>query len=318
MKAFITGGAGFIGSNLADKLITLGHKVIIYDNFTTGQHEFIKHNLSNPGYEVIEDDVLNRTALSAGMDGCDMVFHFQANADVRGGINNTTIDVEQNIIGTHNVLEAMKVHNIKKIAFASSATVYGEPAIIPTPEDIPLIQTSIYGASKVAAESLIQAYCEYFSMQSWIFRFVSFTGPRYTHGVIYDFIKKLRDDPGELKILGNGKQKKSYLHVEDGVNAIMHAIEKSHDKINIFNLGNTEYMNVVDLANIVCDKLDLHNVNYSFTGGSRGWVGDTPFVHLDTGRIRNLGWKPRYSIREAILDTLKFLMDNEHILRIRD
>ena len=251
------------------------------------------------------------------MQSCDIVFHFQANADVRGGINNTSIDVNQNILATHNVLEGIRINNIKKIAFASSATVYGEPDLYPTPENVPLIQTSIYGASKASAESLIQAYCEYFGIKSWIFRFVSFIGQRYTHGVIFDFMKKLKQNPEELEILGDGKQKKSYLNVQDGVNAIIHAIEKSNDKTNIFNLGNKEYMNVVDLANIICDQLQLKNVKYRFTGGARGWLGDSPFVHLDISKISKLGWKPKHSIEESIIDTVKYLKEHDELFEIR-
>lgn len=318
MNAFVTGGAGFIGSNLVDKLLEKGYQVTIYDNFSTGRRKFVEHHMSNPNVTIIEGDVLNKDELHAAMKGSDIVFHFQANADVRGGINNTTIDLEQNIICTHHVLEGMRVHNIKRIAFPSSATVYGEPEQIPTPEDIPLIQTSLYGASKASAESIIQAYCEYYGIKSWIFRFVSFIGPRYTHGVISDFIKKLKKDPSELPILGDGTQRKSYLHVHDGIDAVLFAIEKANEKINIFNLGNTTYMNVVDLADIVCAELGLKEAKYSFAGGIRGWLGDTPFVHLDISKITLLGWKPTYTIKEGILDTISYLLNNEDILSLRD
>jgi UDP-glucose 4-epimerase len=317
MKAFVTGGAGFIGSNLADELLKRNYEVVVYDNFSTGQREFVGHNLSNPKYTLIEADVLDKNKLIESTKGCDIVFHFQANADVRGGEQNTMIDVEQNIIGTHNVLEAVRINGIKKIAFASSATVYGEPELIPTPENIAPIQTSIYGASKFSAEALIQSYCEYFDIKSWIFRFVSFMGPRYTHGVIFDFMKKLNDDPTTLHILGDGKQRKSYLHVSDGVNAILMAIEKSKDKTNIFNLGNKEWINVVDLANILTQTLGLKNVNYTFSGGIRGWKGDTPFVHLDISKISSLGWKPEFSVQETIVETIKYLSGNQELLRKR-
>jgi UDP-glucose 4-epimerase len=318
MKAFITGGAGFIGSNLADKLLQQGHTVVVYDNFSTGQRQFIEHNRENKKYRLIEADVLDQSVLTKAMMDSDMVFHFQANADVRGGIKNTHIDVEQNITGTHNVLEAMKIHGIKRIAFASSATVYGEPEKIPTPEDAAPIQTSLYGASKYAAEALIQAYCEYFDMQSWIFRFVSFMGPRYTHGVIFDFMQKLKKHPSNLEILGDGSQRKSYLHVNDGINAILLAIKKAHKKNNIFNLGNKEWINVTDLADIVCDTLRLSNVKYEFSGGIRGWKGDTPFVHLDISKIKAMGWEPEFSIKDTIVATVKYLSNNEDLLFVRE
>ncbi len=317
MKAFITGGAGFIGSNLADRLLNLGHEVIVYDNFSTGQLQFVEHNLINPHYKLVKGDVLNKILLGNSMKGCEMVFHFQANADVRGGINNTQIDLEQNIIGTHNVLDAMKEHKIKKIAFASSATVYGEPEKVPTPEDIAPVQTSLYGASKYSAEAMIQAYCEYFEMKSWIFRFVSFMGPRYTHGVIFDFMKKLKANPNELNILGDGTQRKSYLHVSDGINAILTAISKSDEKANIFNLGNKEWINVTDLADMLCNELKLSGVRYTFSGGIRGWKGDTPFVHLDISKISSLGWKPEYQVKETIIDTIRYLLQHADILDAR-
>lgn len=317
MKAFITGGAGFIGSNLANALLENNHDVTVYDNLSTGQKVFVEKNLSNPKYKLIKADVLDKDTLIRGMKGADIVFHFQANADVRGGIQNTQIDLEQNIIGTHNVLEAIRINKIHKIAFASSATVYGEPDEIPTPENISPIQTSLYGASKFSAEALIQAYCEYFSLKSWIFRFVSFMGPHYTHGVIFDFMKKLRDNPEKLHMLGDGTQRKSYLHVKDGVKAILTAIEKSEDQTNIFNLGNREWITVKDLADIVCETLEMKDVAYTYEGGIRGWKGDTPFVHLDIARISSLGWEPEYSVEETIIDTVRYLKNNAYLLDLR-
>ncbi len=317
MKAFITGGAGFIGSNMADLLLKKGYEVTVYDNFSTGQKIFVQHNLDNTKYKLVQADVLDLATLTKEMQNHDVVFHFQANADVRGGIKNTRIDIQQNIIATHNVLEAIRVNNIKNIIFSSSATVYGEPDIFPTPENIAPLQTSIYGASKFSGEALIQAYCEYFDIKSWIFRFVSFIGKRYTHGVIFDFMKKLLQNPYKLQILGDGQQQKSYLHVEDGVNAIYTAFSKAKNKINIFNLGNLEYINVVDLANILTTRMDLQNVEYQFTGGKRGWIGDSPFVHLDVQKIQKLGWKPKYSIPEAINDTVDYLMKNKQLFQLR-
>lgn len=317
MKAFITGGAGFIGSNLADALLYNGHEVVVYDNFVTGQKMFVEHNLDNKKYTLIEADVLDKEKLVDSMKGCDMVFHLQANADVRGGIQNTLIDVEQNIIGTHNVLEGVRINEIEKIAFASSATIYGEPEQIPTPENIAPDQTSIYGASKYSAEALIQAYSEYFNIKNYIFRFVSFMGPRYTHGVIFDFMKKLLQNSASLEILGDGSQRKSYLHVSDGIRAILTAIEKADNKTNIFNLGNREWINVVDLADIVISTMGIQNVEYSFTGGKRGWKGDTPFVHLDIERISKLGWEPKYTVEETIIDTVRYLLKNKELLKYR-
>jgi UDP-glucose 4-epimerase len=317
MKVFITGGAGFIGSHLADKFLQAGHDVVVYDSLITGHRHFIKHNLENPHYTLVEGDVLDYQLVKKTSGGCDLICHMQANADVRGGIHNTRIDLEQNIICTHNVLEATRENNIKKILFASSATVYGEPTIFPTPEDTQLVQTSLYGASKVSAESLIQAYCEAFGMQSWIFRFVSFLGNRYTHGVVFDFVKKLKANPTQLEILGDGGQKKSYLDVEDGVAAMLLAVEKANDKINIFNLGNKAYMNVLTVADIICKEMGLNNVRYNFTGGTRGWIGDSPFVHLDISRISSLGWTPKYSIEDSVKRTAAYLLSNDDLLTSR-
>ncbi len=317
MHCFITGGAGFIGSHLADKLLALGHTVCVFDNFSTGQKAFIQHNLDNPAYRFITGDVLDIELLQDAMQGADIVFHFQANADVRGGIHNTHVDLQQNTLCTHQVLESMRRLGIKKIAFASSATVYGEPDIFPTPEDAHAKQTSLYGASKAASEDLIEAFCEYYDMQGFIFRFVSFVGPRYTHGVVFDFSKKLIQNPQSLEILGDGNQRKSYLDVEDGVNAIMTAINQATSKVNIFNLGNKEYLNVTDLAEIVIREWELKDVRIHYTGGKRGWLGDSPFVHLDVSRIMNLGWKPAYSIEQGIVRTVNYLKSNQELLRTR-
>jgi UDP-glucose 4-epimerase len=314
MKVFITGGAGFIGSHLADKFLENGYEVVVYDSLVTGHKKFIEHNLKNARYTFVEGNVLDVNLVKKSSVGCDVVCHFQANADVRGGIHNTRIDLEQNIICTHNVLEAARENNIKKFLFASSATVYGEPSVFPTPENTQLIQTSLYGASKASAESLIQAYCEAFGMQGWIFRFVSFLGARYTHGVVFDFIKKLKANPGQLEILGDGGQRKSYLDVADGVEAMMVALHQAKNKINIFNLGNQEYMNVVTVADIICREMQLDNVKYQFTGGTRGWIGDSPFVHLDIAQISALGWKPQHSIQDAVKRTVAYLLQNEDLL----
>jgi len=318
MKAFVTGGAGFIGSHIVDKLMKEYDKnknqVVVYDNLCTGQKSFLQEHIGKSNFQLIEADVLDYQKLKESMKGSDFVFHLQANADVRGGIKNTKIDLEQNILATHNVLEAMRESNIKKLLFSSSGTVYGEPKKFPTHETSELIQTSLYGASKASAESIIQAYCEYFEINSWIFRFVSFIGERYTHGVIFDFMKKLKENPSQLEILGDGTQRKSYLHVQDGVNAMFTAIKKAKDKKNIFNVGHNDYVNVVKVADLICDEMGLSNITYKFTGGDRGWVGDQPFVHLDVTKLKTIGWKPTISIERGIRRTVKYLKDNEYLL----
>jgi UDP-glucose 4-epimerase len=306
-RPFVTGGAGFIGSHIVDRLAQTATSVTIYDNLSTGEELFISHHTGNPKIRVVRADVLDFERLKGEMASCDFVFHFQANADVRGGLKQTRIDLEQNSIATWNVLEAMRINEIKHIVFASSATVYGEPDIFPTPETYAPLQTSLYGASKLSCEAMIQAYSEYFGIRCLIFRFVSWIGERYSHGVIFDFLKKLRIDPQTLEVLGDGKQRKSYLDISDGVNGIFHAIEHAKELKNVFNLGHDAFMNVLDLADIVVDQLDLKGVRYVTTGGERGWLGDSPFVHLDTVRLKTLGWEPHVSIEQGIRNTVRYL-----------
>ena len=251
------------------------------------------------------------------MEGVTTVFHLAANADVRGGQIDRNVDLQQNIIGTHRVLEAMKAVSAKEIVFTSSATVYGEPDRFPTPEEYAPLQTSLYGASKLAAEAIIQAYGEYFGIRSYVFRFVSWIGERYSHGVIFDFVNKLRAKPGELEILGDGSQKKSYLHVEDGIRGIFLALEKMTALKNVINLGHVEYMNVKNLAEIVCEELGLSDVAYRYTGGPRGWLGDSPFVHLDISKLQSIGFQPRISIEEGVRRTVRYLVSNPWILASR-
>jgi len=315
MKYFVTGAAGFIGSNIIDRLLINEHdNVVGYDNLSTGNTNFLFNAKKNSNFKLIHGDILKPDHLKESMQGCDFVFHLAANADVRFGTNHVDKDLKQNTIGTFNVLEAMRSNNIKKIAFSSTGSVYGEAKIIPTPEDAPFpIQTSFYGASKLAGESLLSAFAEGFNFQVWIFRFVSILGERYSHGHVYDFYKQLLKDPTKLAILGNGKQRKSYLYVGDCIDAIMVAIEKAKDKVNIFNLGTDEYCEVNDSIGWICNHLKL-KPNLSYTGTERGWIGDNPFIFLDTKKIRNLGWKPKYSIQEGIIKTIQYLESNQWLL----
>ena len=317
MKAFITGGAGFIGSNLTDRLLHNGHEVRVYDNLSTGQLRFLDNAKNDERFSFVEGDLLDEDTLSKSMEGCQMVFHFAANADVRFGTDHPRRDLEQNTIATFNVLEAMRHQSICKIAFASTGSVYGEAEVIPTPEDAPFpIQTSLYASSKLAGESLISSYCEGFDFQAWIFRFVSILGERYTHGHVFDFYKKLKRDPIRLEVLGNGKQRKSYLYVQDCIDSILLAIEKGQKKVNLFNLGVDGYCTVNDSIGWICKALGVDpKLNYS--GGERGWIGDNPFIYLDTQKINQLGWKPKLGIQEAILKTIKFLRLNEWVFEER-
>lgn len=317
MRVFITGAAGFIGSSMADRLLGDGHTVIGYDNMSSGQERFIEEARKSKSFELIRGDILDAPALTAAMTGCDFVFHFAANADVRFGTHHPSRDLEANTIGTFRVLDAMRVNGIKKIAFSSTGSVYGEATVFPTPEDAPFpIQTSLYGAAKTAGEGLIQAFCEGFGMQGWIFRFVSILGERYSHGHVFDFYKSLLADPTKLRILGNGKQRKSYLYIQDCVTAMQTAIERAQNKVNILNLGTDEYVEVNDSVGYICEALDIHPER-SYTGGDRGWIGDNPFILLDTKRVRALGWAPKVTIREGILKTLAYLRANTWLLEAR-
>jgi UDP-glucose 4-epimerase len=312
-RAFVSGGAGFIGSHIVDRLVQAGANVTIYDNFSTGQEQFISHHAGNRKVRIVRADVLDSERLKEEMADCDFVFHLQANADVRGGMQLTRVDLEQNTIATWNILEAMRINNVGHIVFASSATVYGEPDIFPTPESYAPLQTSLYGASKLAGEAMIQAYAEYFGITCYIFRFVSWIGERYTHGVIFDFLEKLSADNRNLEVLGDGKQRKSYLDVTDGVNGIFYAIEHARERKNMFNLGHDEFMNVLDLAEIVVAELGLKGVRYRITGDERGWLGDSPFVHLDTSKLKALGWRPQVSIEQGIRNTVRYLQANPQV-----
>jgi UDP-glucose 4-epimerase len=302
---------------MVDKLLREGHDVVGFDNFSTGQKEFLKEALQSPRFTLVEADLLDREALAAAMKNIDAVFHFAANADVRFGTHHPHKDLEQNAIATFHVLEAMRANGVKRIAFASTGSVYGEAEVIPTPEHAPFpVQTSLYGASKLAAEGMIQAYCEGFDFQGYIFRFVSILGERYTHGHVFDFYKQLLADPDKLTVLGNGKQRKSYLYIQDCLDAILCAMDKAEGKINIFNLGTDEYCEVNNSIDWICQFLGV-TPKKDYTGGERGWIGDNPFIYLDCKRMRDLGWKPKLNIKEAVTQTIKYLTENQWVLENR-
>jgi UDP-glucose 4-epimerase len=317
MHAFVTGGAGFIGSTLVDRLLLDGHAVVAFDNFSTGVERFLEHAVSRREFMLVRGDALDSSALTSAMRGADVVFHLAANADVRFGTNHPRRDLEQNTIATFNVLEAMRENGVRRIVFSSTGSIYGEATVIPTPEDAPFpVQTSLYGASKLAGEGLVQAYCEGFGFQGWIFRFVSILGERYTHGHIFDFYKKLAADPRRLDVLGDGHQRKSYLYINDCIDAILLAISRAGDRVNMFNLGTDEYCELNDSIRWITGHLGL-TPTLDYSGGDRGWIGDNPFIFLDTRRIRALGWKPSLSIRDAVVRTVDYLRTNPAILEMR-
>jgi UDP-glucose 4-epimerase len=317
MRAFVTGGAGFIGSTLIDRLLADGHTVVGYDNFSTGLRGFVTAALQQPSFTLVTGDTLDLPTLTAAMEGADVVFHLAANADVRFGTEHPSKDVQQNTLATFNVLEAMRASGVKRVAFSSTGSVYGEATVFPTPEDAPFpVQTSLYGASKLAGESLIQAYAEGFGFEGYIFRFVSILGERYTHGHVFDFYRSLRTDPTRLRVLGDGTQRKSYLYVHDCVDAIFTALERARDKVNVFNLGTDEYCRVNDSIGWITGHLGI-SPQLEYTGGERGWIGDNPFIFLDCSRMRALGWQPKLTIQQGIIRTLEYLKANPEILEAR-
>jgi UDP-glucose 4-epimerase len=311
---FVTGCAGFIGSNLVDRLLQDGHEVVGYDSFVTGQPEFLTEARRSPRFTLVQGDTLDLDSLARAMRGAACVFHLAANADVRHGTEHPRRDLDQNAVATFNVLEAMRATGVRRLAFASTGSIYGEPTVFPTPEDAPFpVQTSLYGASKLAAEGLIQAYCEGFGFQGYIFRFVSILGERYTHGHVFDFYRQLRADPSRLRVLGNGKQRKSYLYVQDCIDAMLLAMARSGQTINILNLGADEYCEVDDSIGWICEHLGM-SPERIYAGGARGWIGDSPFIFLDCSRMRALGWKPSLSIREGLIRTLHYLERNPWLM----
>ena len=307
--ALVTGSAGFIGSNIVDELIKKKFFVIGVDNFRTGKKLHIKDHLKNKNFIFKKKDLTKMNDVkSIFKKKIDIIFHMAANADVRKGYLNPLNDLKYNTIMTSNILEQVRIKKIKKFIFCSTGSVYGESKTIPTPENDNFpVQTSMYGASKLACEGLVQAYSEAYGIKSYIFRFVSILGPRYTHGHIIDFFKKLKKNKNRLKILGDGNQKKSYLHIKDCVSAILHVIDKKiNNKVNIYNLGTDETITVKESAKIICNYLNLKPKIY-YTGGIRGWIGDVPVIKLKTQKIKSTGWKPKYSIKNSIIDTLKYL-----------
>jgi UDP-glucose 4-epimerase len=312
-RACITGGAGFIGSNLADRLHREGTEVVVVDNFRTGRPDFLAGLMGRPGFRLVTGDVLDPGVIRAALEGCDWLFHLQANADVRGGLDSPALDLELNTVATSRVLEAARLAGVRRVLFSSTGSVYGEPQVFPTPEDAPFpLQTSLYGASKLAGEGLLSAYCEGFGFTGVICRFVSILGERYTHGHVYDFFHSLNRDPTRLCVLGDGTQTKSYLHVQDCISAMLRAAEYHADRpgAHVYNLGTEETITVDDSIGVITACLGVSPA-IEHTGGQRGWVGDSPLIHLDTTRIRSLGWQPQVSIREAIARTVRWLADAE-------
>jgi UDP-glucose 4-epimerase len=311
MKCVITGGAGFIGSHLVDRLMGQGHEVTVIDNLSGGRLEFIQRHFPDDRFTFIKHDISGDKPIK-DVRGADIVYHLAENPDVRLGVEDTKVHLKQNIIATSNVLDSMRKYGVKRIAFTSTSTVYGEAKVVPTPEDYgPLMPISLYGASKLACEALISSYCYTFDMSSWLFRFANIIGDRSTHGVIYDFIRKLNNDPSKLNILGNGRQSKSYLHVDDCVDAMLFSVEKQNGPVSIYNIGSEDRIDVTDIAKIIAAEMGLNGVLLEYTGGDRGWAGDVPFMGLSIEKMKALGWTPRHNSEESVRMCAKSLISEK-------
>lgn len=301
MRSIIFGGAGFIGSELAKKLHSEGNEVTVFDSLYTGKMENIADLQGKPGFAFVKGDARNIDDIKKAIAGHDIAYHLAANADIRGGMENTFLDFEYNAITTYNVLEAMRKTDVKKLMFTSSSAVYGEPLVFPTSETYgPLRPTSLYGASKLAAEAYVSAFCEDFGLQSWVFRFVNILGSKNNHGVVGDFIRKLKASPKKLEILGNGLQRKSGLHVSDCLSGIEAAMRAGRETTNIYNIGNDDWLTVNQIADEVVRAMGLSGVEYAYTGGDRGWTGDMPVVFLDNKKLCAIGWKPSMNSAQAV------------------
>ena len=310
MKYLVTGGAGFIGSHIADYVLKRGHSVIVYDNFSTGKKLFIEHNLKNKKFSLVKGDVLNTRKLSKAMSGVDFVFHFAAHADTKAGFLNHDVDHMQNLEATQSVLEAMKKNNVKNIAFASTSSVYGDAKVHPTPESYPFEPTSLYGATKAAAEGYIRSYASYYGWNAYIFRFASFIGERYTHGIIFDVLKKIKNGATVLPLFSDGTPKKSSVYIGDAIRGIFMVIDKvKKGEVNIFNIGHDGVLTIDEIVDTILSSADII-IKKKYKGGNRGWKGDNNFVHLDNKKLRHLGWKPQFSIKDGIRKTVAYLQKN--------
>ncbi len=311
MKILITGGAGFIGSHLVDSLLLQGHSVKVYDNLSGEGKNLLNHLKSNKNFQFIKADLADLKTLKKETKSIDMIYHLAANSDISKGIANPEIDFEQTIKNTFNLLIAMRDNGIKKLFYTSGSGIYGDVGETYTKESFgPLIPVSMYGASKLSAEAMIYAFSNFFDIQVWIFRPANIIGPRLTHGVIFDFIRRLKKDPKKLEILGDGKQSKSYLYVLDVISGINLAIKKVKQKINIFNLASNSFITVNQIADVITEEMEI-SPKRSWTGGKIDWKGDVAKVRINNDKIIKLGWKPKYNSKEAVRKTVRVVLGKD-------
>ncbi len=315
-KFFVTGAAGFIGSHFTDRALAKGHQVVGFDNMSTGQKFFLKDALTNKNFKLIEGDIREIEQLQKAMSDLkpDWVIHFAANADVRRGLDRPRRDLDYNTIGTWNVVESARGVDCKNVLFSSTGSVYGEPKVFPTPENGPFPeQTSLYGASKLAGEGILSAYAHGYGMNNVVFRFVSILGPRYTHGHVFDFMKKLKADKTKLPVLGNGKQLKSYLHMNDLMKGLWLVIESKPQGFQVYNIGHDDALTVDISIGYITRELGL-TPKLEYSGGERGWIGDSPRIQLDTTKLKKLGWATEKSLEQGVVDTVLYISENSFLL----
>jgi UDP-glucose 4-epimerase len=312
MKALVTGGAGFIGSHVVDRLLHEGYDVVAADNLAEGRLENLAHLKHEKRFNFHKADIRDAKAVEKLVDGCDVIFHLAAHANIRTSLKDHKADLEHNLVGTLNILEAMVKKNVNDLVFASTSALYGEATVRPTPESYSPTQTSLYGASKLACEAYAEAFTEFSRISFWAYRFSNVVGERCRRGVIWDFVHKLLKNPRQLEILGDGKQSKEYIYVKDCVDGIMVGYRKSKDRVNIFNLAVEDNKTVDEVADIVIREMNLSGVKRVYTGGRKGWIGDNPVVHLDVSKLKSLGWRPSNSGEEAITKTARWTLSTLH------
>lgn len=311
-RLFVTGGAGFIGSHLVDKLLEEGNQVTVYDSLVSGKEANLRHNLGNKDFRLVKADLLNTATLIEEMAGSEVVWHLGANTDITTGNRVTDLDLNNCTVATRNVLEGMRHNRIDKMIFSSSACIYGDVPPIPLTETYgPLLPINLYGAGKLACEGLISSYCHLFGIRAWIFRFGNVVGARMGHGVIYDFIHKLRRNPNELEILGDGNQEKNFFLVEDCIEGMRWAFHRSSSQYDVFNLGCRHSITVAHIGQIVIEEMGLKDVKIRYTGGARGWPGDAPYILFNTDKMKALGWEAKHTSREAVAIAANRLLDGD-------
>lgn len=312
-RVLVTGGAGFIGSHFVDHALKAGAKVIAFDNLSTGRMEFLESAVKNPAFQLVKGDIRELAEVEKACTEFrpTLIAHFAANADVRHGLEQPRRDLDYNTTGTWNVVESARRSGCMNIIFSSTGSVYGEPEIFPTPETCPFpTQTSLYAASKLAGEGILSAYSVGYGINATVFRFVSILGPRYTHGHVFDFVRALKNDPSKLRILGNGLQLKSYLHVEDLMAGLYHVLSQPMTGFNVLNIGHEDALTVNLSIDHITSELKLKPIR-EYTGGERGWIGDSPRIQLDTTKIKKTGWKPERSLEQGVRDTVRYLLAND-------